>query len=57
MFDLALEEGGIYHMYGHSSEHETNNDWDKLERVLAYISNREKVQYMTNGGIFRHNPE
>ena len=52
LFDLALEEGGIYHIYGHSSEHETNNDWGKLERVLDYISNRESVQYMTNGEIF-----
>ncbi len=27
--------------------------WDKLERVLSYISNRDGVRYMTNGEIFR----
>jgi peptidoglycan/xylan/chitin deacetylase (PgdA/CDA1 family) len=52
LFDLALEKGGVYHMYGHSMAQKRNDEWDKLERVFAYISNREKVQYMTNGEIF-----
>ena len=47
LFDLALE-GGIYHLYGHSAEFERNNEWDKLDRVLNYISNREGAKYMTN---------
>jgi hypothetical protein len=51
---LALEKGGIYHIYGHSAEFESNNEWDKLERVLAYISNREGVNYKTNGEIFEN---
>ncbi len=49
LFDLALRAGGVFHMYGHSTEFERNNEWDKLERVLDYISNREDVRYMTNG--------
>jgi peptidoglycan/xylan/chitin deacetylase (PgdA/CDA1 family) len=53
LFDLALEKGGIYHIYGHSAESESNNEWDKLERVFAYISRKESVRYMTNGEIFR----
>lgn len=53
LFDLALEEGGIYHIYGHSAEFEENNTWDKLERVLDYISCKEGVQYTVNGEIFR----
>ena len=56
LFNLALEKGGVYHIYGHSAEFERNNAWDKLERVLAYISNRERVKYMTNGEIFEHSP-
>lgn len=55
LFDSALEKGGIYHIYGHSVEIERNNEWDKLERVLAYISSREKTKYMTNGEILEHN--
>lgn len=53
LFDLALEKGGIYHMYGHSAEFETNNEWGKLERVFKHFSNREGVKYMTNGELFR----
>lgn len=51
LFDLALQKGGIYHIYGHSIEFESNNEWDKLERVLKHISSKEGVQYMTNGEI------
>jgi len=54
LFDLALQNGGVYHIYGHSVEFERTNEWDKLERVLAYISNRENVQYMTNREILEH---
>lgn len=52
LFDLALEKGGVYHIWGHSAEFETNNEWNKLDRVLKYISNREGVRYMTNGEVF-----
>jgi peptidoglycan/xylan/chitin deacetylase (PgdA/CDA1 family) len=53
LFDVALKNGGIYHLYGHSIDHERSADWDKLERVLVYISFRDNVQYMTNAEIFR----
>ncbi len=53
LFDLALRMGGVYHLWGHSWEFERNHTWDKLERVLSYISNRDGVRYMTNGEIFR----
>lgn len=52
LFDLALPKGGVYHIYGHSMEFERSRTWDKLERVLDYISNREGVRYMVNGEIF-----
>lgn len=53
LFDLALQKGGVYHIYGHSAEHERNNEWDKLDRVFSYISRKEDVQYMASGEIFR----
>ena len=53
LFDLALRMGGVYHLWGHSWELERKNDWDKLERVLAYLCHRDGVRYMTNGEIFR----
>ena len=51
LFDLALEKGGVYHLWGHGYEYEKRNEWDKLERVFKYISNREGVKYMTNGEV------
>jgi len=51
LFDLALEQGGIFHLWGHGTELEKKNEWDKLERVLHYISNKEGVQYRTNREI------
>lgn len=52
LFDAALKKGGTYHIWGHSLDFEINLQWDKFERVLDYISNREGVSYMTNGEIF-----
>lgn len=51
VFDLALNKGGVYHICGHASEIEKYNEWNKLENVLFYISNRDNVQYMTNGEV------
>jgi len=48
LFDLALEKGGVYHLWGHSSEIENKDEWAKLERVFAYISGREGVNYLSN---------
>ncbi len=51
MFDRALLTGGVFHLWGHSWEVEGHNDWQRLEDVLAYISNRKDVQYLTNGAL------
>lgn len=51
LFDLALECGGVYHLWGHGSEFEKKDEWDKLERVFGYLSSRGGVRYMTNGEI------
>lgn len=53
LFDLALKKGGVYHIYGHSAEFEQNNEWDKLEGVLNYVSSREGVRYMANREVIR----
>jgi peptidoglycan-N-acetylglucosamine deacetylase len=55
LFDLALNKGGIYHIWGHSWEIEKKDEWGKLERVFDYISNRKDVIYATNGQIFLDN--
>lgn len=50
LFNLFLQQGGVYHLYGHSWEIAKNREWAKLERVLRYISNK-KVMYLTNGEV------
>jgi peptidoglycan/xylan/chitin deacetylase (PgdA/CDA1 family) len=52
MFDKVLENGGVYHLWSHSWEIEKYHEWDKLERVLEYISKKENVSYFPNGGLF-----
>ena len=52
LFNKFLKSGGIYHIWGHSLEIELYLEWDKLERLLEHISNRDGVRYMTNGEIF-----
>lgn len=53
LFDQFLRGGGIYHVWGHSLEYEVNLEWDKLERVLGYISCKEGISYLSNGEIFK----
>ena len=52
LFNLALNRGGIFHIWGHSWEFEEKNEWEKLERVIRYLANRKAVLYKTNGEIF-----
>lgn len=47
-FDLALERGGVYHLWGHSWEVDARGDWKRLERVLAHIADRPDVDYGDN---------
>ena len=49
LYDLAFAAGGIWHLWGHSWEIDEHHDWQKLERVLRYVSNRPEVLYFTNG--------
>lgn len=51
MFDRTLENGGVFHLWGHSWEIDKHNDWNKLEDVLKYISNKSGVEYVCNGEL------
>jgi len=50
-FDAVLENGGIWHLYGHSWEIESLGLWDDLREILDYISRRDDVQYLPNGAL------
>lgn len=51
LFDSVLEGGGIFHLWGHSWEIEELGLWNDLEEILAYVSNREDVLYLSNGSV------
>ncbi len=53
MFDEIYKNGGIFHLWGHSWVIDKWSEWDKLERVLNYISKRAEVSYVTNNHIIK----
>jgi peptidoglycan-N-acetylglucosamine deacetylase len=51
LFDTVLENGGIWHLYGHSWEIENCGLWDDLSGILDYVSGRDGVDYLPNGAL------
>ncbi len=51
-FDYVNQNGGVWHLWGHSWEIDKYNDWNKFEKILSYISNRKNLRYLTNSEIF-----
>ena len=52
-FDLALQNGEVFHLWGHSWEIDKYDMWDELEKLLKYISQRENCVYLTNSEILQ----
>lgn len=52
-FNYVLENGGVFHLWGHSWEINKNKGWRKLENVLSFIGNRRDVEYITNSGLIK----
>jgi len=52
-FNYVSQNGGVWHLWGHSWVINKYNDWDKFEKVLSCISNRKNVRYLTNSEIIR----
>lgn len=48
MFDYVAQRGGVFHLWGHSWEIDSHQDWDRLGKVFGYISNRAGVNYVEN---------
>jgi peptidoglycan-N-acetylglucosamine deacetylase len=47
-FEVCRQEGGVFHLWGHSWEVDARGDWQRLERVLDHISGRPDVTYRQN---------
>jgi peptidoglycan-N-acetylglucosamine deacetylase len=48
LFDSVLQNGGVWHLYGHSWEIDRLGLWDDLGELLDYVSRREGVHYVPN---------
>jgi len=53
LFDYVLQNGGMWHMYGHSHEIEKMGLWNDLGEILGYVGKRRGVQYVPNGELNR----
>ncbi|HSX09011.1 MAG TPA: polysaccharide deacetylase family protein [Candidatus Saccharimonadales bacterium] len=51
LFDYCVKNGGVYHLWGHSWVLEKWNEWEKFERVLAYISEHKDIEFVTNSEL------
>lgn len=51
MFDYVLNQGGVFHIWGHSWEIDKGNDWEPLEDFFRYISSHPGVTYAANGEL------
>jgi len=47
IFDFCRKNASAFHFWGHSWDIEKSGDWDRLDRVLDYISNRDSAEYLT----------
>ena len=51
--DFIINNGGIWHLWGHSWEIEANNDWDKLESIFRLIDDLPReVLKINNSQLF-----
>tara|TARA_B100001167_G_scaffold190808_1_gene158578 strand:+ start:1794 stop:2519 length:726 start_codon:yes stop_codon:yes gene_type:complete len=52
----VLENGGIWHLWGHSWEIEQNGDWEILADILNFVKQNGKnygAEFLNNGDIFK----
>jgi peptidoglycan/xylan/chitin deacetylase (PgdA/CDA1 family) len=53
LFDSVLQNGGMWHLYGHSHEIEKLGLWEDLGEILDYVSKRKGVTYVPNCELIR----
>lgn len=50
--DWRSTHGWLFYIWGHSYEYRTEEDWARMEKLCAYLSNRDDVWYATNIEIY-----
>lgn len=53
LFDSVIENGGIWHLYGHSWELDELGLWKDLKQLLDYVCARDEVMYLSNGDLLQ----
>jgi hypothetical protein len=56
LFDSVLQNGGIWHLWGHSWEIDELGLWKDLEEMLDYVCKREGVSYIPNCEVIPVSP-
>jgi peptidoglycan-N-acetylglucosamine deacetylase len=49
------EEPKIFYIWGHSYEFDVEGRWDRMEKLCAFLSNREDIFYGTNSEVLLRN--
>ena len=50
--DWRSTHGWLFYIWGHSYEYRTEEDWARMEKLCAYLSDRDDVWYATNIEIY-----
>jgi hypothetical protein len=53
LFDSVLQNGGMWHLYGHSHEIEKLGLWKDLEEILDHVGKQKGVTYVPNCELIR----
>jgi peptidoglycan/xylan/chitin deacetylase (PgdA/CDA1 family) len=56
LFDSVLQDGGVWHLTGHSWEIEENGLWQDLARMLDYVCRRQDAIYVSNCDLLQFLP-
>ena len=56
LFDAVLENGGVWHLFGHSWEIEQLGLWNDLREILDYVCRRDGVRYVPNCELLQPRP-
>ena len=56
--NFVVENGGIWHLWGHSWEVDENNDWGKLEGIFQMLGSLPKeIKRMDNSQLLMMHAE
>lgn len=54
LYAVVRQQGGVFHLWGHSWEIEDRRQWQRLEEVFAFLGQfREEACYVTNSEVCR----